>query len=335
MSKTTITLVPGDGIGPEVTAAATRVIDTVCPDIEWEPHPIGQQACNECGAFLPDVLLDSIRRNKVGLKGPATTPIGCGFRSVNVELRKKLQLYAGVRPAIKRPGVPCRFEKVDLVVIRENTEGLYAGIEHEILPGVVETIKVTTRDASRRIAEFALRFARQSGRKKVTCFHKANIMKLTDGLFLSSAREVAEGYPDIEFEDLLLDTGTMQLVQDPGRFDVLLTDSFVGDILSDLAAGLVGGLGLAPGANIGDECAVFEAVHGAAPDIAGTGKANPLALIMTGALMLRHMGREEEAARIDGAVDALLREGATLTPDLGGAATTSDVVEALCHKLKE
>ncbi len=335
MAETRITLIPGDGIGPEVTAAATQVVDAVCPDIQWETFPIGQPACNECGAFVPEGLLESVRRNQAALKGPATTPVGCGFRSVNVELRKKLELYAGVRPAIKRAGIPCRFESVDLVVIRENTEGLYAGIEHELLPGVVETIKVTTERASRRIADFAFRYAETHGRHKVTCLHKANIMKLTDGVFLEAARQAAAEHPDIEFEDILLDAGTMRLVQDPATFDVLLTDSLVGDVLSDLAAGLVGGLGLAPGANVGHACAVFEAVHGAAPDIAGTGRANPLALIISGAMMLRYIGRTEGADRIDRAVDDLLIDRAVLTPDLGGSATTAEVVETLCQHLEE
>jgi isocitrate dehydrogenase (NAD+) len=328
---TTVTLIPGDGIGPEVTDATVRVLGTVCPVLTWETYPAGQEACTECGEFLPTELLESVRRNRVGLKGPVTTPVGCGFRSVNVELRKRLGLYAGVRPARSRPGVETRYSAVDLVVVRENTEGLYAGLEHELLPGIVETIKVTTREASLRIARFAFEYARSMGRRKVTALHKANIMKLTDGLFLSCAREMAEEYSEVEFDALLLDNGCMQLVSDPTRFDVLLTDSFVGDIVSDLCAGFVGGLGLAPGANVGDDCALFEAVHGAAPDIAGKGLANPLALIGSGAMLLRHIGRSEEAQRVETAVDALLADGAALTPDLGGSASTREVTDAICR----
>lgn len=329
----TITLIPGDGIGPEVTEAAVRVIETMVDGITWESFPAGQEGCDAFGEFLPTPLLDSVRKHKVALKGPVTTPVGCGFRSVNVELRKKLQLYAGVRPSKSRPGLETRYDDVDIVVVRENTEGLYAGIEHELLPGIVETIKVTTEQASRRIADFAFDYARRTGRTKVTVLHKANIMKRTDGLFLRCAQEAAETYDGIELESVLLDAGCMRLVSDPTPFQVLLTDSFVGDIISDLCAGLVGGLGLAPGANIGDGIAVFEAVHGSAPDIAGTGRANPLAMIGTAALLLRHLGREQEAERIDRAVDAVLADGSTLTPDLGGTASTAEVTDAVCAHL--
>ncbi|NQT86476.1 isocitrate/isopropylmalate dehydrogenase family protein [bacterium] len=329
----TVTLIPGDGIGPEVTDATVRVLEALCPDLSWETHLAGQRACTEHGEFLPTALLESVRRNKVGLKGPITTPVACGFRSVNVELRKRLCLYAGVRPSRSRPGVATRYSDVDLVVVRENTEGLYAGLEHTLLPGIVETIKITTREASVRIAQFAFDYARSMGRKKVTALHKANIMKLTDGLFLTCAREVAQEYPDIAFNDLLLDNACMQLVTDPTRFDVLLTDSFVGDIVSDMCSGFVGGLGLAPGANIGEDCALFEAVHGAAPDIAGKGIANPLALIGSGAMLLRHIGCPDEARRVDAAIDALLADGATLSPDLGGSASTREVTDALCALL--
>jgi len=335
MAKTAITLIPGDGIGPEVIGAAVRVVETLCPDVSWERYPAGQQACNETGEFLPEALLESVRRNRIALKGPVTTPIGCGFRSVNVALRKKLDLYAGVRPARNRPAVASRYRGVDIVVVRENTEGLYAGVEHELLPGVVETVKVTTERASRRIAAFAFDFARRWGRRRVTVLHKANIMKLTDGLFLACAREAARGCPEVAFEELLLDSACLQLVTDPQRFDVLLTDSLVGDIVSDLCAGLVGGLGLAAGMNVGDGCAVFEAVHGSAPDIAGTGRANPLAAILTAALMLRHMGRTAEADRVEAAVNEVLHDPASLTPDLGGTATTAAVADAVCQKLKE
>jgi len=334
VGETTITLIPGDGIGPEVIGAAARVVEALCPDVQWERYPAGQQACNETGEFLPEALLESVRRNRVALKGPVTTPVGCGFRSVNVALRKKLDLYAGVRPVKTRPGVPCRYSDVDVVVVRENTEGLYAGIEHELLPGIVETVKVTTEQASRRIARFAFDFARQWGRRKVTVLHKANIMKLTDGLFLTCARDAAKDWPDVAFEELILDNACLQLVTDPSRFDVLLTDSLVGDIVSDLCAGLAGGPGLAAGMNVGDACAVFEAVHGSAPDIAGTGRANPLAAILTAALMLRHIGRATEAARVEAAVHAILPDPASRTPDLGGKATTSEVADAVCRKLR-
>jgi len=335
MSTTPITLIPGDGIGPEVIEAAVRVVEALCPDVRWERYPAGQPACNETGEFLPEALLDSVRRNRIALKGPVTTPVGCGFRSVNVALRKKLELFAGVRPAKNRPGLAARYTGVDVVTVRENTEGLYAGVEHELLPGIVETVKVTTERASRRIAAFAFDLARRWGRRRVTMLHKANIMKLTDGLFLACAREAAKSYPDVAFEELLLDNACLQLVTDPSRFDVLLTDSLVGDIVSDLCAGLVGGIGLAAGMNVGDGCAVFEAVHGSAPDIAGTGRANPLAAILTAALMLRHMGRTREAERVEAAVDAILPDPASLTPDLGGTATTREVADAVCRKLQE
>jgi len=335
MSTTPITLIPGDGIGPEVIEAAVRVVEALCPDVRWERYPAGQPACNETGEFLPEALLDSVRRNRIALKGPVTTPVGCGFRSVNVALRKKLELFAGVRPAKNRPGLAARYTGVDVVTVRENTEGLYAGVEHELLPGIVETVKVTTERASRRIAAFAFDLARRWGRRRVTMLHKANIMKLTDGLFLACAREAAKSYPDVAFEELLLDNACLQLVTDPSRFDVLLTDSLVGDIVSDLCAGLVGGIGLAAGMNVGDGCAVFEAVHGSAPDIAGTGRANPLAAILTAALMLRHMGRTREAERVEAAVDAILPDPASLTPDLGGTATTRKVADAVCRKLQE
>jgi isocitrate dehydrogenase (NAD+) len=329
-----ITLIPGDGIGPEVTRAAVRVLETVRPDLEWETFQAGQQACQETGEFLPQALLDSVRRNKLALKGPVTTPVGCGFRSVNVELRKRLGLYAGVRPSKSRPGIPSCFRNVDLVVVRENTEGLYSGLEHEVSPGIVESIKVTTEKASRRIARYAFDFARRHGRHKVTVLHKANIMKLTDGLFLRCAEEVAAENGEVAFESLMVDNACFQLARDPNAFDVLLADNLTGDIISDLCAGLVGGgLGVAPGANVGDECIVFEAVHGAAPDIAGTGRANPLALIASGALMLKHLGHEGEARRIENAIDDLLAEGAVRTPDLEGTSTTEEVTEAICGRL--
>jgi isocitrate dehydrogenase (NAD+) len=327
------TLIPGDGIGPEVTQAAVRVLEAAGADIEWEVFQAGAQAAQTAGALLPDALVESVRRNKVALKGPIITPVGTGFRSVNVELRKRLDLYAGVRPSRSRPGVPSCFRGVNLTVVRENTEGLYSGIEHEVLPGVVEAIKVTTERASRRIAAFAFDYARRRGRRKVTVLHKANIMKLTDGLFLRCAREVAAAYPDIAFQELLVDSACFQLVRNPLDFDVLLADNLIGDIISDLCAGLVGGLGIAPGANVGDDCVVFEAVHGAAPDIAGAGRANPLALIATGALMLRHVGMPEAADRVDAAIDDLLADGRVRTPDLGGTSTTSQVTDDVCRRL--
>lgn len=330
---TRITLVPGDGIGPEITHAATRIIDAAGADIEWEVHDAGMKVFAEQNTAVPATLLESIRRNKIALKGPLTTFVGKGFASANVMLRKELDLYANLRPVRNLGGIPSRYEDVDIVIVRENTEDLYSGIEHVVVPGVTVSIKVITSLASERIARFAFEYARKRNRKKVTAVHKANIMKLTDGLFLESARKVAALYPDIEFEDQIVDALCMKLVMDPLRFDVLLLSNLYGDIVSDLAAGLVGGLGVVPGANYGDDFAIFEAVHGSAPDIAGKGIANPLAVLFSGIMMLRRIGRDDIADRIKNAAFAVLREGTTRTPDLGGRATTEQFADAVIAKL--
>jgi isocitrate dehydrogenase (NAD+) len=328
-----ITLIPGDGIGPEVTEAVVRILQTAGVDIEWERHDAGVTAFKRFGASLPAELLDSIRRNTTALKGPVTTPIGEGFTSVNVGLRKALDLYANLRPVTNLAGVASRFTGVDLVIVRENTEDLYSGLEHEVVPGVVESLKIITARASTRIARFAFEYARKRGRKKVTAVHKANIMKLTDGLFLESARQVAAEYPGIQFDDKIVDNLAMQLVLNPNQFDVLLLSNLYGDIVSDLCAGLVGGLGLVPAANIGDTFAVFEAVHGSAPDIAGKGIANPTALLFSGVLMLRHLGESDTADRVLKAVFSVLKRGEVRTRDLGGTATTKEYTDALIEEL--
>lgn len=324
----TITLIEGDGIGPEVTAATVRVLEATGADLEWERQVAGVAALESHGVPLPDELLDSIRRNRVALKGPVTTPVGKGFRSVNVELRKALGLYANLRPVQTLPNVPSRYDGVDLVIVRENTEGLYSGIEHQVVDGVMESLKIITRVASTRIARFACDYARANGRQRVTAVHKANIMKLSDGLFLECCREVGAEYDDIELDDRIIDALCMQLVMRPEDFDVLVLPNLYGDIVSDLAAGLVGGLGMTPGANLGEELAVFEAVHGSAPDIAGQNLANPSALIQSGVLMLEHLGLRDEARRVRRALLAVLESG-TRTGDLGGNASTTEFTDAL------
>ncbi len=329
-----ITLIPGDGIGPEISEAAVRILEKTGVGLEWEVHEAGIRAYEKTGNPLPPVLLDSIRKNKVAFKGPLTTLVGEGFPSANVTLRKELDLYANLRPVRSVEGVKSRYENVNLVIVRENTEDLYSGIEHIIMPGVTQGLKVITSHASIRIARFAFDYARKRGRKKVTAVHKANIMKLTDGLFLESARQVAAEYPDIQFDHKIVDNLAMQLVLNPNQFEVLLLSNLYGDIISDLCAGLVGGLGLVPGANIGDEFAVFEAVHGSAPDIAGKGIANPTALLFSGVLMLRHLEENEAADRVLKAVFAVLKRGEVRTPDLGGKATTQEYADALLKELE-
>jgi isocitrate dehydrogenase (NAD+) len=331
--KHTITLIPGDGIGPEVTSAAVRIIEAAGVEIEWETHYAGAQALAKFGDTLPKELLDSIKRNRVALKGPITTPVGKGFTSVNVGLRKALDLYANLRPVKALPNVPCRYPEVDLVVVRENTEDLYSGLEHVVVPGVVESLKIITEKASLRIARFAFEYARREGRRKVTAVHKANIMKLSDGLFLDCFHRVAAEYPEIEADDKIVDNACMQLVMRPEQFDVLLLENLYGDIISDLAAGLIGGLGLVPGANIGEQGAVFEAVHGSAPDIAGRGIANPTALLQSGILMLRYIDEREAADRIQNALFEVLREGKVRTRDIGGTASTAEFADAIIAKL--
>src|SRR5918999_1287353 len=324
-----ITLIPGDGIGPEVAASVVRIIEAAGADIEWETHYAGAQAVEKFGETLPKELLESIRKNKVALKGPVTTPIGKGFTSVNVGLRKALDLYANVRPIRALPNVPCRYPELNLVIVRENTESLYAGLEHVVVPGVVESLKIITEKASTRIARFAFEYARREGRKKVTCVHKANIMKLSDGLFLECFRNVSADYPEIEAEDKIVDNACMQLVMRPEQFDVMLLENLYGDIVSDLCAGLIGGLGLVPGANIGELGAVFEAVHGSAPDIAGQGIANPTALLQSSILMLRHLGEREVAERVENAMLKVFTEGKVRTRDIGGASSTLEFANAI------
>jgi isocitrate dehydrogenase (NAD+) len=332
----TICIFPGDGIGPEVARAAQRVIDASGVDIDWVELPAGAAAVKTHGEVLPEETVRAIEAHRIALKGPVTTPIGGGFTSVNVGLRKRLNLYAAVRPVRSLPGVKTRYEDVDLVVVRENTEGLYSGIENEITPGVVQSLKIATRPACERIARYAFNYCRERGRKRVTVFHKANILKKSDGLFLDCAREVRGAIAnDIEYEELIIDNGCMQLVRDPTRFDVVLMENLYGDIVSDLCAGLVGGLGVVPGANFGDGCAVFEAVHGSAPDIAGKNIANPLALIMSGVMMLNHLGETVAATRIRDAYDTVLATGdrSEVTRDIGGSAGTDEFANAIIRRL--
>ena len=330
-----ITLIPGDGIGPEITSAVIRIIKASGIEIEWEEHLAGQAALDKYGETLPDELLESIKRNKVGLKGPITTPVGKGFTSVNVGLRKALDLYANLRPVRALPNVPCRYPELDLVIVRENTEDLYAGLEHVVVPGVVESLKIITEKASTRIARFAFDYARREGRKKITAVHKANIMKLSDGLFLECFRNVARDYPEIAADDKIVDNACMQLVMRPEQFDVMLLENLYGDIVSDLCAGLVGGLGLVPGANIGERGAVFEAVHGSAPDIAGQGVANPTALLQSAILMLRHIGERDAAERIEQSMLSVFREGKVRTRDIGGTAKTSEFARAIIEAFSD
>ena len=330
----TITLIPGDGIGPEVSSAVVRIIEASGAEVEWETKYAGAQALEKFGSTLPDDLLESIVRNKVALKGPITTPVGKGFTSVNVGLRKTLDLYANLRPVRALPNVPCRYPELDLVVVRENTEDLYSGLEHVVVPGVVESLKIITEKASTRIARYAFEFSRREGRGKVTAVHKANIMKLSDGLFLECFRNVSRDYPEIEADDKIVDNACMQLVMRPEQFDVMLLENLYGDIVSDLCAGLVGGLGLVPGANIGERGAVFEAVHGSAPDIAGQNVANPTALLQSGVLMLRHLGEREAAERVERAMLKVYREGKVRTRDVGGTARTNEFARAVVEAME-
>jgi isocitrate dehydrogenase (NAD+) len=327
-----ITLIPGDGIGPEVTNAVVRILEAAKFRAEWEPHLAGVMAIEPHGSPLPAELLDSIERTKVALKGPVTTPVGGGFTSVNVGLRKALNLFANLRPVWNIPSVPSRYHGIDLVIVRENTEDLYSGLEHEVVPGVVESLKIITDEASTRIATFAFEYARKHGRKRVTAVHKANIMKMSDGLFLKCVRKTAERYPEILCDDRIVDAACMHLVMNPAQFDVLLMPNLYGDIVSDLCAGLVGGLGVVPAANLGAEIGVFEAVHGSAPDIAGKGLANPTALLLSALLMLRHLGESAIADRIMKALGATLQSGVK-TKDLGGTASTTEFTEAICERL--
>jgi isocitrate dehydrogenase (NAD+) len=327
----TITLIPGDGIGPEVTNAVVHILAASGVAIDWDTQEAGIVALERHGHPLPGALINSIRRNTVALKGPVTTPIGEGFTSVNVGLRKSLDLYANLRPVWNLPGVPAKFSGVDLVIVRENTEDLYAGLEHQIVPGVVESLKIITEKASTRIARFAFEHAARHGRKTVTAIHKANIMKLSDGLFLESVRAVAREFPGIAYDEKIIDAACMHLVMNPGQFDVLVLPNLYGDIVSDLCAGLVGGLGVVGAANLGAEIGVFEAVHGSAPDIAGQNIANPTALLLSAVLMLRHIGEDAAASRVMTALGRVLLDGSVRTRDLGGRASTSEFSDAICR----
>jgi len=330
----TITLIPGDGIGPEVTAAVARIFTAAALPIHWEYQDAGVTAFKRFNQSLPPALLESIKRNKVALKGPVTTPIAEGFTSVNVGMRKALDLYANLRPVQNLEGVDSRFQNVNLMIVRENTEDLYSGLEHEVVPGVVESLKIITEKASTRIAQFAFTQARADGRKRVTAIHKANILKLGDGLFLQSTRAVARDNIDISYDERIIDAACMSLVMTPEKFDVLLLPNLYGDIVSDLAAGLVGGLGVVPGANIGTECAVFEAVHGSAPDIADKNLANPTALLLSGLMMLDHIGERDKSQHIRRALGRVLSAGKVRTRDLGGTATTTEFTEAICREIE-
>jgi isocitrate dehydrogenase (NAD+) len=329
-----ITLIPGDGIGPEVTDAVVRILEATGVSIDWERHEAGVLAFQRTGQSLPVDLIDSIRRNRVALKGPVTTPIGTGFTSVNVGLRKSLDLYANLRPVWNLPGVDARFQGVDLIIVRENTEDLYAGLEHTVVPGVVESLKIITEKASTRIAEFAFAHAERHGRKRVTAIHKANIMKQSDGLFLESARRVAHAHPAITYDERIVDAVCMHLVMNPAQFDVLLLPNLYGDIVSDLCAGLVGGLGVVGAANLGHDVGVFEAVHGSAPDIAGKNVANPTALLLSAVLMLRHIDEGAAADRVMRGLAEVLTGGRVRTRDLGGTASTSAFAEELCRSVE-
>jgi isocitrate dehydrogenase (NAD+) len=328
-----IALIPGDGIGPEVTSAARRIVDATGLAIEWREVVAGRVALEAHGDPLPDASLQAIRDSDSTLKGPLATASGVGFRSVNVAMRQQLQLYANYRPARSMPGIQSRYEDIDLIVIRENTEGLYSGLEHTVVPGVVESLRVITRVASERIARFAFETARRQSRRRVTCIHKANILKLSDGLFLDSCRTIAAEFDDIEFDDCIVDAAAMKLVMNPHAFDVLVMENLFGDILSDLASGLVGGLGVTPSANIGEGVAIFEAVHGSAPDIAGKGLANPTALVLSAVLMLRYLGEKDAADAVEGAVRRVIQAGKNCTADLGGSASTKQYVDAVLAEM--
>ncbi|HPU02188.1 MAG: isocitrate/isopropylmalate dehydrogenase family protein [Firmicutes bacterium] len=328
-----VTLIRGDGIGPEIVAAALEVVEATGVKIEWEETVAGEEAVEKFGDPLPEEAVASLRKNKVGLKGPLTTQVGTGYRSLNVAMRQKLDLYANLRLAKSYPRVNSPYKDIDLVVVRENTEGLYSGVEHMVGPDAAESIKIITRRASERIVRFAFEYARRNGRRKVTAVHKANILKLSDGLFLEAARTVAERYPDIEYEEKIVDNMAMQLVQKPHIYDVMVMPNLYGDILSDLCAGLVGGLGMTPSGNIGEEVALFEPVHGSAPKYKGLDRANPVAMILTAKLMLQHLGEEEAAQRIERAVTEVLREGKVVTPDLNGTAGTAAMGRAIAEKV--
>ncbi len=329
-----VTLIPGDGIGPEVTGAAVRILEASGVKIDWEPFAAGSAAYAKSGEYIPKELTQSIERTGLGLKGPITTPIGGGFSSINVALRKQFELYANFRPIRNLPSLPTRYPGVDLAIVRENTEGQYSGIEHEVVPGVVESLKIITEKASTRIARFAFEYARREKRKRIYAIHKANIMKMSDGLFLRCCREVAKEYPEITYGEHIIDNTCMQLVMNPYQYDVLVMENLYGDIISDLCAAFVGGLGLVPGANIGTRCAIFEAVHGSAPDIAGKDIANPTAILQSAILMLRHIGEVEAADRIYAALEKTYKEKKHLTRDVGGTTGTSEFADAVVANME-
>ncbi len=328
-----ITLIPGDGIGPEICNAMVKVVEATGIEIEWEEVIAGKNAIEKYNTPIPQHVIDTIKKNKVAIKGPITTPIGKGFRSVNVTLRQELDLYANLRPIKTFKGIKSRYEDVDLVIVRENTEDLYAGIEHKLGEYGAESIKIITKEASKRIIQFACDYVNDNNRNKLTCVHKANIMKLTDGLFLNVFREVCEKY-DFEYNDLIVDAAAMNLVLNPEKYDVMVMPNLYGDILSDLCAGLVGGLGIIPGANIGRDYAVFEAVHGSAPDIANQNKANPTAIIQSAVMMLRYLGEQDNAIKIENALKQVFMEGKVITCDLGGSATTQEFADEICRHIK-
>jgi isocitrate dehydrogenase (NAD+) len=331
-----VTLLPGDGIGPEVTAAVVRILNATGVKIEWEEFAVGADAFAKFGEYVPRAAYESIERTRVALKGPVTTPIGGGFASINVTLRKKYDLYANFRPIKNLPGIPTRYPGVDLIIVRENTEGEYVGIEHEVVPGVVESLKIITEKSSTRIAKFAFEYARRFKRKKVNAIHKANIMKMSDGLFLRCTREVAKNYPEITYGEHIIDNTCMQLVMNPYQYDVLVMPNLYGDIISDLCAAFVGGLGLVPGANLGESCAIFEAVHGSAPDIAGKNIANPTALLQSAVLMLHHLKEDEAAEKVQNALEFTYRKKKDkLTRDVGGEAGTSEFADAVIESMEQ
>ena len=329
-----VTLIPGDGIGPEVTRAATRIVEASGVKIEWESFAAGAEAFAKYGEYIPKELIQSIERTGIGLKGPVTTPIGGGFSSINVALRKKFELYANFRPIKNLPSLPTRYPSVDLAIVRENTEGQYSGIEHEVIPGVVESLKIITEKASTRIARFAFEYARRENRKRIHAIHKANIMKMSDGLFLRCCREVAKEYPEIPYAEHIIDNTCMQLVMNPYQYDVLVMENLYGDIISDLCAAFVGGLGLVPGANIGKGCAIFEAVHGSAPDIAGKDLANPTALLQSAVLMLRHIGETAAADKVHAALEKTYKEKLHLTRDVEGTASTTEFADTVIANMQ-
>lgn len=328
-----VTLIPGDGIGPEVSGAMVKILEAAGEatgvGFEWHEYAAGADAFEKTGEYIPKALYESVEQNKVAIKGPVTTPVGGGFSSINVTLRKKFDLYANFRPVKSLPGLETKYPNIDMIIVRENTEDLYAGLEVEVVPGVVQALKIITEKGSSRIAQFAFDYARKHGRKKIHAIHKANIMKLSDGLFLRCSRKVAEGFPEVEYKEHIVDNTCMQLVLNPYQYDIILTENLYGDILSDLCSAFVGGLGLVPGANLGAECAIFEAVHGSAPDIAGQDKANPTALLQSAVLMLHHLNEPETAERVQSGIEQVYREGRTLTRDVGGQSGTKAFADAV------